>query len=344
MPPNPPARLRDGRAFTTFGLAAGLAVPAALLGGTPAASTDRAVMPVAASAPASAPAPSAPGRQSACGDRTARDFPIDTRIHGGPDTYASGGGYGTWYLDLTNTTSEPCPAIHPVLVLTDEDRKLTADQIQLKFSERAAPGTEHRVTWETTDRDEQIGVFGGDGPDEEFSGFTVPAGRTVTVRVRMAFTSDTRPGRVTANAAVVQRRPGRAPGRATGEAPGAVDGDWVGESEDYPFAIVEGGPDGGRESGDTDTTDTGTRSDTGTDADADTGTPDTATDPDPDPGTDGTAPRPDTPLRDAAGNPLPELARTGWDGAVPAGIAAGALFVGGSAMVVRVRRTRRTHG
>ncbi|MCX4969565.1 hypothetical protein OHA98_33385 [Streptomyces sp. NBC_00654] len=318
MPPNPPARLRDGRALTTFGLAAGLAVPAALLGGTPAAAhTDRAVRPVAASAPASSA-----GRQSACGDRTAKDFPIDTRIHGGPDTYASGGGYGTWYLDLTNTTSEPCPAIHPVLVLTDQDRRLTADQIQLKFSERTGPGTEHRVTWETTDRDEQIGVFGGGESDEEFSGFTVPAGRTVTVRVRMAFTSDTRPGRVTANAAVVQRHPGRTTGKATGRAPGTVDGDWVGESDDYPFAIVEGGLDGGRESG-------GTGTDTG--ADADPGTSDTVTDP-------------GAPLRDAAGNPLPELARTGQNGTVGAGIAAGALFVGGSAMVVRVRRTRRTHG
>ncbi|MEE1739569.1 hypothetical protein PUR49_24100 [Streptomyces sp. BE147] len=327
MPPNPPARLRDGRALTTFGLAAGLAVPAALLGGTPAAAhTDRAVRPVAASAPASSTA----GRQPACGDRTAKDFPIDTRIHGGPDTYASGGGYGTWYLDLTNTTSEPCPAIHPVLVLTDQDRKLTADQIQLRFSERTGPGTEHRVTWETTDRDEQIGIFGGGEADEEFSGFTVPAGRTVTVRVRMAFTSDTRPGRVTANAAVVQRHPGKATGKATGRTPGTVDGDWVGESDDYPFAIVEGGFDGGRESGGTDT-------DTDTGADADTGTPDTATDP------GGTAPRPDA-LRDAAGNPLPELARTGHDGAVRAGITAGALFVGGTAMVVRVRRTRRTRG
>ncbi|MEK8143379.1 hypothetical protein NKH18_18485 [Streptomyces sp. M10(2022)] len=63
-------------------------------------------------------------------------------------------------LDLTNTTSETCHAIHPVLVLTDEDRKLTSEQVQLEFSEGANPDEQHRVVWETTDRDEQIGVFG----------------------------------------------------------------------------------------------------------------------------------------------------------------------------------------
>ncbi|MFD9422692.1 MULTISPECIES: hypothetical protein [unclassified Streptomyces] len=323
MPPNPPARLRDGRAFTTFGLAAGLAVPAALLGGTPAAARP---VPVAvpATAPAAVPASLPADQQPACGDPDTKDFPIDTRIHGGPDTYASGGGYGTWYLDLTNTTSESCRAIHPVLVLTDQDRKLTADQIQLEFSDGTGPGAEHRVTWETTDRDEQIGVFGGGESDEAFPGFTVPAGRTVTVQVRMAFTSDTRPGRVTANAAVVQRHPGSPTGKGAGKDKG--DGGWVGESEDYPFRIVEGDLDSGEPR------------DSGGDGDAEAGT---GTGTDPETGTDGTAPRPDSPLRDAAGNPLPELARTGQDLTAWAGITAGALFVGGSAMVVRVRRLRR---
>ncbi|MFI9624894.1 hypothetical protein [Streptomyces sp. NPDC052042] len=181
--------------------------------------------------------------QPGCGDPKASEFPIRTRIHGGPATYAAGGGYGTWFLDLTNTTDEECRAVHPVLVLVDENRKLTSKQIQLVFSERNRPDAEHRVTWETTDQDEHIGVFGdgdadGDGADS-FDGFTVPAGRTLTVRVRMAFTSDTSPGRVTAAAAIVQRL--RMPEGGGGE----DDGEWVGESGRYSFALVDDGESGG---------------------------------------------------------------------------------------------------
>ncbi|MFF2325516.1 MULTISPECIES: hypothetical protein [unclassified Streptomyces] len=176
---------------------------------------------------------SAADQQPTCGDPEASAFPINTRMHGGPDTYASGGGYGIWYLDLTNTTTEPCRAIHPVLVLTDEDRKLTSDQIQLEFSDPARPDEVHRVTWETTDQDEHIGVFGGDGAEDTFEGFTVPAGRTVTVQVRMAFTSDTGPGRITVGAAIVQRQ------HAAGGGAGGDDGAWVGESGHYLFAVVE---------------------------------------------------------------------------------------------------------
>ncbi|WP_324605370.1 hypothetical protein [Streptomyces sp. NRRL S-15] len=190
MSTKPPARLRDGRALTRLGLAAGLVVPAGLLG-----------VPAAIAIPVLSLI-----QRPACGDPAGEDFPIETRIHGGPDTYAPGGGYGTWYLDLTNTTAESCHSIHPVLVLTDEDRTLTAEQIQLEFTERAHPGEERRVSWESTDRDEQIGVFGSGEQDDDFPGFTVPAKKTVTVEVRMAFTSDTRPGKVTAHAAIVQRR------------------------------------------------------------------------------------------------------------------------------------------
>ncbi|MGW4228791.1 hypothetical protein ACWEF9_05790 [Streptomyces sp. NPDC004980] len=293
MPPKPPARLRDGRVFSTlgtFGLAAGFAVPAVLLGGTQ------------ASAAPDAPASAVGVRQPACGEPDAADFPIETRIHGGPDTYASGGGYGTWYLDLTNTTAETCRAIHPVLVLTDRDRTLTPSQIQLEFSEGSDPDTRHRVTWETTERHEQIGVFGS-GEDDDFPGFTVPAGDTVTVQVRMAFTSDTEPGPVTANAAVVQR--------LSGEAKRGGDGDWVGESADYSFAVVEGNADGG--------TDVEPR--TAEAGDTGTGT--------------------DAPRRDAAGNPLPELARTGHDRTAGAGLTAGALLLGGVAALAGARRIRR---
>ncbi|KPC85054.1 MULTISPECIES: hypothetical protein [Streptomyces] len=236
MSTKPPARLRDGRALTRLGLAAGLVVPAGLLG-VPAAIAIPVTAPAAAGIVTAAAAADR-SELPACGDPAGEDFPIETRIHGGPDTYAPGGGYGTWYLDLTNTTAESCHSIHPVLVLTDEDRTLTAEQIQLEFTERAHPGEERRVSWESTDRDEQIGVFGSGEQDDDFPGFTVPAKKTVTVEVRMAFTSDTRPGKVTAHAAIVQRRTAQ---NGAEQAGSPADGDWVGESAAYPFAIVEGG-------------------------------------------------------------------------------------------------------
>ncbi|MFD8742636.1 hypothetical protein [Streptomyces sp. NPDC059616] len=369
-PPPSPGRTRHGFAL---GLAAASVVPAVVLGGT-------SVVPASAASsatPVSSPGSTTADQQPACGDPAAKDFPISTRIRGGPDTYASGGGYGTWFLELTNTTSESCRAIHPVLVLTDEDRKLTSDQIQLKFSEQARPGTEHRVTWETTDLDEHIGVFGGTGGDS-FDGFTVPAGRTVTIQVRMAFTSDTSPGRITANAAIVQRQ--RAAGGTAGK-PGKDDGAWVGESEDYPFTVVEDSDavdtgDTG-DTGDTsDTGDTGDTSDTGVTGEtgevggtgetppdtppdtrpdahrpgADTGTTtDTGTDTDPDSTTDSntdsnTGPRPPAePGRTPADGVRPELAATGPGGVLPAGLTVTGLLIGGGAMVVRARRLRRAH-
>ncbi|WP_410090538.1 hypothetical protein [Streptomyces sp. OR43] len=330
-----------------LGLAAASVVPAVVLGGPAAAAPQRhpastpsanlnpasapeaapahvnpAAAPDAASAhlsPASAPEAASADQQPACGDPGAGDFPIDTRIHGGPDTYASGGGYGTWFLDLTNTTAESCRAIHPVLVLTDEDRALTSDQIQLEFSERAHPGVEHRVSWETTDRDEHIGVFGGEG-DDSFPGFTVPAGRTVTVQVRLAFTSDTSPGRITANAAIVQRQ--RTGSGSTG---GTLDGEWVGESEDYPFTVVE--DDGsGNLTGDG-TTDVPGEAEEG---DGLTGRPDSSP-----------APRPVAPGRDPAG--VPELARTGIKVPIPLpGLTVAGFLIGGGAVVLGARRMRRS--
>ncbi|MGW1201792.1 peptidase [Streptomyces cyaneofuscatus] len=265
MSPTSCARLRDARAVAALGLAAGVAVPAALLGGPQAVAH-----PTPASLAAGTAADAAAGEQPTCGDPGAKEFPIAARIQEAPTAYASGGGYGTWFLDLTNTTDTACRALHPVLVLNDEDRQLTTEQIQLKFSEPGRPGTEHRVTWETTDRHEQIGVFDGDpgsaapadsshssassdssnssdssdesgdsdesaGSDDGFLGFTVPAGTTVSVRVRMAFTSDTAPGRVTARAAVVQRRH-----QDKAKGGGREDGDWVGESGAYRFVIVDG--------------------------------------------------------------------------------------------------------
>ncbi|MFH9265224.1 peptidase [Streptomyces sp. NPDC017546] len=390
MPPTSCARLRDARAFAALGLAAGITVPAALLGGPQAA----AALPAA-----SALSSLAADRQPVCGDPDAKDFPIETRIQGAPDRYASGGGYGTWFLDLTNTTDTSCRALHPVLVLADRDRRLTSDQIQLEFSEPGRPEIEHRVIWESTDRDEQIGVFGGDqgeagkregeeeggeagkagtssgtgaetdGSGEEFLGFTVPAGETVSVRVRMAFTSDTAPGPVTAHAAVVQRRH-----QDKAKGGGREDGEWVGESEDYPFVIVDGATGGirepdspserprsefpqpesprpehpvpGRPDPDRTGPGDGTRTDPG---------PGTGGDPSPDRDTARPSARPGTgeesggadeerpghPPRDGLGRPLPELARTGPASPAWTGVAAGALLLGGAALLRHARRARR---
>ncbi|MCS0634629.1 hypothetical protein NX801_02940 [Streptomyces sp. LP05-1] len=184
-----------------------------------------------------------PEREPACGDVAATTFPIGTRITGGPDSYQPGGGFRTWRVELTNTTAQPCRNIHPVVVLTDRDRSLRPAQIQLEFQPLAegsrpedsrtegdrteGPGTESSrsrpVTFEQTDRNELVGVL-----DDGLPGFTVPAHGTVTVPVRLAFTSDARPDEVTAAAAIVQRR-----GR---------DGDWVGESDAYRFVLADGDP------------------------------------------------------------------------------------------------------
>ncbi|WP_405471494.1 peptidase [Streptomyces anulatus] len=425
MPPTSCARRRDARALAALGLAAGITVPAALLGG-----------PQAAALPtASAPASLAADRQPICGDPDAKDFPIETRIQEAPDRYASGGGYGTWFLDLTNTTDTTCRALHPVLVLADRDRRLTSDQIQLEFSEPGRPGTEHRVTWESTDRDEQIGVFGGerdarrekaeggeegeagtstgagtdpdtgtgtgaDGSGDGFLGFTVPAGATVSVRVRMAFTSDTDPGPVTAHAAVVQRRH-----QDKAKGGGREDGEWVGESEDYAFVIVDGATGGIREPEQPRSEQPrseqprserpqpeNSRSDRPLPERPRSESPDpehidpehidpehidperadperadpgdgTRTDPgagrEPSPDRD-PAPRPPTrpgtgeegrgadeehpglPPRVGPGRPLPELARTGPASLSWTGAAAGALLLGGTALVRYARRIRRT--
>lgn len=158
--------------------------------------------------------------QPVCGDRVGADFPVDTRIHGGPAEYRPGGGAQLWYVDLTNTTAHTCRNIHPVVVLVDRDRTLKDSQAKLEFYDAVGGGGRPRpVPFERTDADEHIGVF-----DDGFPGFVIGAGETVTVKVRLGFTADTRPNEVTVNAAVVQRR---------GE-----DGEWVGESGGYRFGIA----------------------------------------------------------------------------------------------------------
>ncbi|MFE3471666.1 peptidase [Streptomyces bacillaris] len=403
MSPTSRARLRDARALAALGLAAGIAVPAALLAGPQAAARPVAPAPGApvsltAAAAAVAADAAAGEEQPVCGDPDAKEFPIEARVQDAPRTYVSGGGYGTWFLDLTNTTDTACGALHPVLVLSDGERRLTADQIQLKFSEPGRTDTEHRATWETTDRHEQIGVFGGSGPgsdsdsglgsdsnsgsdSDDFLGFTVPAGGTISVRVRMAFASETGPARVTAHAAVVQRRH-----QDKAKGGGREDGDWVGESGAYRFVVVDGATgehprpevtgteeDGGR----TDVpaaprprTDTSSGAPTpaptytgpGKETAPESGTrpptrPDGSASPrsDSDAGGDadedrggrlegdgrGGKERPARPPHYDTGRPLPELARTGPELLTWAGALAGILILCGGALVAQGRRMRR---
>ncbi|MFD8740097.1 hypothetical protein ACFV06_35025 [Streptomyces sp. NPDC059618] len=163
----------------------------------------------------SAPAQAVDAGQD-CVSADAHDFPIRTRVHGGPDTYRAGGDPGTWYIDLTNTTAHPCGAIHPVVVLVDEKRTLRPEQARLEFydGERA-----HPVRFERSDEAENVGPF-----DDGFPGFTVAPGRTVTVKVRLALASGAAaPNSVVVNAAVVQKHDD--------------DGAWVGESNAYRFRI-----------------------------------------------------------------------------------------------------------
>ncbi|MFF0474150.1 hypothetical protein [Streptomyces sp. NPDC004284] len=177
------------------------------------ATTVAAPLAIATPAPA-APAPDPPA--PTCETPAGGGFPLDTRIHGGPVDYPAGGPFQDWKLDLTNTTDAPCSGVHPVLVLTDRDRVLRPDQIRFEFYD-AGSARWYPVAFEATDEAENVGAFTG------FGGFAVPAGRTVTVPVRLAFGRETAPDEVVVNAAVVQRR---------GE-----DGDWVGESGDYRLTV-----------------------------------------------------------------------------------------------------------
>ncbi|MBQ0848777.1 hypothetical protein J8N05_11215 [Streptomyces sp. BH-SS-21] len=200
-----------------------------------------------AQASAQVSAQAQPGAGPACAVSGKRDFPVRTRIHGGPDAYEAGGGFRIWYIDLTNTTDTPCENVHPVVVLVDEKRALRPEQPRLEFydgEQRPRP-----VTFERTDEDEHIGVLGSSGPgspapdsssapdsaeEGDFPGFTVAPGKTLSIKVRLAVTSDAVANDIVANAAVVQRH--------------RDDGSWVGQSNDYRFRIV-GGVAGGKETG-----------------------------------------------------------------------------------------------
>ncbi|RZU24685.1 hypothetical protein EV567_0140 [Streptomyces sp. BK239] len=193
------------------------------------------LVPVSLPASVSLPEPAyaaPPG--SSCAGADAGAFPLTSRIHGGPASYRAGGGYGVWYLDLTNTTGRTCTGVHPVVVLVDSARALKPSQPQLEFY---ADGRPRPVRFETTDEDELVGALmdppadpgeseAGDpdaDPATPFPGFTVAPGKPLTVKLRLSFTSDAVPDTVTLNAAVVQRH--------------GDDGEWIGQSNDYRFTV-----------------------------------------------------------------------------------------------------------
>lgn len=119
------------------------------------------------------PAPALPSRAKAtCGDAKSSAFPIGARIRGGPAVYRTGDGPQTWYLDLTNTTSGECTAIHPVVVFTDKARTLRPAHLRMDFETSGGP---RPVTLERSDRDEIIAVF--DGAGEDFPGFAIGVSR-----------------------------------------------------------------------------------------------------------------------------------------------------------------------
>ncbi|MFB7589602.1 hypothetical protein [Streptomyces sp. NPDC056169] len=176
-------------------------------------------------APATAaPAPNAPAPRipapdpptPSCGTAPDGGFPLATRIHGGPADYAAGGSPQAWKLDLENVTDASCTGVHPVLVLTDRDRALRPDQIRFEFYDEGSARW-RPVAFEETEEAENVGAFTG------FGGFAVPAGRSLTVPVRLAFREDAAPDEVVVSAAVVQRR--------------GADGDWIGASGDYRLTV-----------------------------------------------------------------------------------------------------------
>ena len=160
--------------------------------------------------------PADPPPRSTCTPDDPADFPLTTRIRNAPADYRSGGDAGSWTLELTNTTRSACTGVHPIVVLVDKKRTLRPEQLAMSFldGDRLRP-----VRFEASDRNENIGVF------EDFPGFTVRPGQTVRVTVRLAVAGGVEPNDVVANAALIQRR--------------NDDGDWVGESNDYRFRIVD---------------------------------------------------------------------------------------------------------
>ncbi|MFF4698494.1 hypothetical protein [Streptomyces chattanoogensis] len=159
-----------------------------------------------------------------CGRPDSPDFPLASRVYGGPAAYRAGGDWRTWRLELRNTTGAACEDIHPVVVLAAARHGLRPERIRLEYRDPAG-GDWRPVPFEATDRDEQIGVFAKRGADGARGGLSVPANGTVTVPVRLRFAPDTAPDRITATVTTVQRR--------------GSDGEWAGQSGGYRFAVQE---------------------------------------------------------------------------------------------------------
>ncbi|MFC9700201.1 hypothetical protein ACFTWD_05835 [Streptomyces sp. NPDC056943] len=270
----------------------------------PAAPASAAPAPNAPDAPAAprAPAPLIPAPDPptpSCGAAPDGGFPLAARIHGGPADYPAGGPFQAWKLDLRNTTDAPCTGVHPVLVLTDRDRALRAGQIRFEFYDEGSARW-RPVAFEATEEAENVGAFTG------FGGFAVPAGRTLTVPVRLAFREDTAPDEVVVSAAVVQRR--------------GADGDWVGASDDYRLTVGPAAPE-------------------------ESGTPEpTATPADPPASTAPAAKDPKDPKSGTVTGPERELARTGRESdreALLLAAFAAALVLLGATLVRTARRTAR---
>uniref|UniRef100_UPI001C272571 hypothetical protein n=1 Tax=Streptomyces buecherae TaxID=2763006 RepID=UPI001C272571 len=236
-----------------------VALAAALLG---AASAATSAAPAAA-APADRVAALAPE----CGDASDADFPIGTTLHAGPGTYRAGDGWRHWRLDLRNTTRVACAAIHPVALFADQGHALRPGHLRVEFRDPYAPGGQRwrPVRFEATDQDENVGVFDGgsrrvaDGGSRRevprFKGFTVPAGETLTVRVRVRFAADAPTGPASAAVTAMQRQ--------------HQDGDWVGQSGTYRFTIeAPGAAARPSEPGDADGATDGATDGSGGDADA----------------------------------------------------------------------------
>ncbi|MFF4159619.1 hypothetical protein [Streptomyces sp. NPDC001678] len=175
--------------------------------------------------------PADPGRQQQCGDPHSAEFPIASRIDGGPAGYERGGTPRTWRLELRNATATECRAIHPVAVLADRGRALEPTDFHLDFQD-PGDGRWLPVRFERTDEAENVGVLDGGSPAPggeapAFAGFTVPAHGSLTVPLRLGFAGDAPEGPVTVNVTAVQKRGG--------------DGAWVGESDDYTFTVGTGG-------------------------------------------------------------------------------------------------------
>ncbi|WP_125934970.1 hypothetical protein [Streptomyces sp. WAC 06738] len=173
--------------------------------------------------PAAAVQEPPPGRAFAprCGDPGAGRFPVRTELHGDGDALRAGGARGGLTLRLHNASAGACRDVHPVAVVGHEaGGRLRPGDIRLEFHDERTRRW-RSVAFERTGADESAGVFAGGS-----RGFTLRAGESREVRLRIGFAKGAPPGRVTVNVTTVQRR--------------GDDSEWVGQSKDYETGIERG--------------------------------------------------------------------------------------------------------